>query len=93
MNTTSTPSTANVHNDAPGDNEPVVLDEAFAELPEVSRRVDKPVNRQPKQAPARRDYAAESRQMITQIGAQLKAIEQQRARLVRLLEELDVSGS
>ncbi len=64
---------------------PVVLDEAFADLPEVGRRVDRPNG-----TTIERDYAAESRQMIAQIGQQLQSIERQRARLVSLLEELDI---
>ena len=71
--------------------EPQVLDEAFAELTDLGQRIDSP--KEASASNADRDFAAESKKMIAQIGDQLQAIEQQRSRLVNLLESIEIPGS
>jgi len=60
------------------------LDEAFAELPTTSMRVD-----QPKAKSIEVPKQADDDEMISKIGLQLRAIELQRARLVQLLNDFD----
>lgn len=63
--------------------DPLVLDQVFAELPEVDMRVDGP-----QRPAAKASYAAETQQLVANIGEQLRAIDAQRSRLVRLLSEM-----
>jgi hypothetical protein len=64
----------------------VALDEAFADLPELIARVDAA---QPKLA--KRNYVAETEQLVSKIGEQMQTLEAQRTRLVRLLGDLSIS--
>ena len=64
---------------------PLAIDEAFAELSDRLRRIDRPQLASPRQ-----EYAAQCQQLIATIGEQVRAIDVQRSRLVRLLEELEV---
>lgn len=63
----------------------LAIDEAFAQLPDNRRRVDRPQSPTPRQ-----DYALQCQQLIATIGEQLRAIDAQRSRLDQLLRDLHV---
>lgn len=62
------------------------VDEAFAEMPDLEARIDAAQS-----SAARRNYVAETEQLVNRIGEQMQAIEAQRARLARLLGDLNVA--
>lgn len=62
---------------------PLAIEAAFAELPALEVRIDPAVEG----VPAR--YAGETERLVAKIAEQFKAIEQQRARLMQLLHNLD----
>jgi hypothetical protein len=62
----------------------VVVDEVFADF---EFRVDSPAEH-----PQTTSFAAESEQLIATIGRQLKSIEDQKNRLVRLMSDLGLAA-
>ncbi len=65
---------------------PAELDEAFAELPDLAIRIDAA-----QRAGVSRNYVAETERLVAKIGEQVKALDAQRARLARMLGDLDIS--
>lgn len=63
------------------------VDEAFADLPDLAARIDAPQS-----SAAKRNYVAETEQLVNRIGEQMQAIEAQRARLARLLDDLNIAS-
>ncbi|MCO6043416.1 hypothetical protein NG895_05810 [Aeoliella sp. ICT_H6.2] len=61
-----------------------VVDEAFADLPDLAIRVD-----EAQSATSAGHYVAETERLVSRISQQLKAIDRQRSRLVQLLRGLD----
>lgn len=65
---------------------PLAIEAAFAELPALEIRFDKAVNN-----PVAARYAGETEHLVAKIAEQFKEIEQQRARLMQLLQNLDTA--
>ncbi len=63
-----------------------VLDEAFADLPDIATRIDAA---EPTVLAGK--YVAETDRLVTKIGEQMKSLHQQQARLARLLRDLNVT--
>lgn len=68
--------------------EPHALDEAFAELHEIGKRLDASAKSTPS-----RNFATESAELIEHIGHQLESLKAQRTRLAELLQQIDVTES
>lgn len=71
---------------APAELAPVVVDEAFADLPMLNVRIDAAQT-----SPLACNYAAETERLVAKIGEQMQALDNQRARLARLLSDLSTS--